>query len=150
MAAFAALRRRSPWLIGGVVLVALVVLFGVRSCQGTVTEVDGVQVLVAGRQNSGMDALGGGTLEVVGDCLGASGEVYVFPDGTDVVDEDPLTIDIPGVGEVALGEEFEIGGGWVLEHSDDRSPSGGSFDVAGVTVPATCAEHDVFLSSPEQ
>jgi hypothetical protein len=137
-------------LIGATVLIASAVLFGMRSCQGEVTDVGGVKVLVAGHQGSGMDALGGGTLEVVDGCLGASGDVYVFPQGTDVVDEDPLTVDIPGVGEVALGEELVIGGGWVLEHPSDQVPSGGTFDVADVTVPARCAEHDVFLSSPDQ
>ena len=104
--------------------------------------------MVAGYQSGGSDALGGGTLEVVGDCLGADGDVYVFPQGTKVVDEDPLTVDIPDVGEVSLGEEFDVGGGWEVEHSsDDVEP--GSIDIGGVTVPAECAKHDIFLSAPQ-
>jgi hypothetical protein len=148
MVELAALRRRSPWVIGVIVVVGLVVLFGIRSCSGRVIEAGGVIVLVAGYQNGGSDALGGGTLEVVGECLGADGGVYVFPRGTEVVDEDPLTIDIPGFGEVSLGEDFEVGGGWEIEHSsDDVKP--GPVELGGVTVPAACAAYDVFLSSPQ-
>ncbi len=145
---FAALRRRAPWVITGVAVVALVVLFGVRSCSARIIDAGGVQVLVAGYQSGGSDAAGGGTLEVVGDCLGARGDVYVFPQGTEVVDEDPLTIDIPGFGEVSLGEEFEVGGGWEVEHSsDDAEP--GPIEVGGVTIPDGCARYDIFLSAPQ-
>jgi hypothetical protein len=148
MLASAALRRRSPWVIGGVVVLALVVLLGVRSCSGKVIDAGGVKVLAAGYQSGGSDALGGGTLEVVGDCLGADGDVYVFPKGTEVVDEEPLTLDIPGFGEVSLGEEFDVGGGWAVEHSsDDVEP--GSIEIGGVTVPAECAKYDIFLSAPQ-
>ena len=124
MVALAAVRRRSPWVIAGVVIVVLVVLFGLRSCSGKVIDAGGVKVMVAGYQSGGSDALGGGTLEVVGDCLGADGDVYVFPQGTKVVDEDPLTVDIPDVGEVSLGEEFDVGGGWEVEHSFGRCRAG--------------------------
>ncbi|MCF6745292.1 hypothetical protein E9529_13615 [Blastococcus sp. KM273128] len=105
----------------------------------------GVTVLVSERTGSGMDALGGGRLEVVGGCLGAGGSVVVWPHGTEVVDEEPMTIDVPGHGIYGLGDEVEVGGGFVLEHSSqDVRP--GPFDIAGVTVPAGCAEHDVFLA----
>lgn len=148
MVALAALRHRSLWVVAGVVVVALVVLLAVRGSSGEVVEAGGAKVLIAGSQSGGSDALGGGTLEVVGGCLGADGSVYVFPEGTEVVDEGPLTIDIPGAGEVSLGEDFEVGGGWEVEHSsDDMEP--GAIEVGGVTVPAECAEHDIFLSAPE-
>lgn len=116
------------------------------SCGGEVLTASGTTVLVGAPSRSGMDALGGGTLEVVGGCLGASGYVIVWPHGTDVVDEDPLTVDVPNVGRVALGEEFQVGGGFVLEHpSTTRSP--GSYRAGGVTVPAECAAYDVFVAS---
>lgn len=148
MPALATLRRRSPWVIGAAVVVALVVLFAVRGCSGKVVDAGGVKVLVAGHQSGGMDALGGGRLAVVGDCLGARGDVYVFPQGTEVTDEDPLTIDIPGVGEVALGEEFNIAGGWVVEGPADL-PETGPLELGGVTVPTECTKYDIFLSAPE-
>lgn len=58
-------------------------------------------VLVSERTGSGMEALGGGRLEVVGGCLGACGYVIVWPHGTEVVDDEPLTIDVPGHGTYA-------------------------------------------------
>jgi hypothetical protein len=104
-----------------------------------------VSVLVSERATSGMDALGGGRLEVVGGCLGAAGSVIVWPYGTKVVNEDPLTVEIPDYGTFTLGEEVRVGGGYVLEHSrGDRAAD--SFEVAGVTVPTSCSEHDVFLA----
>lgn len=148
MFALASLRRTSPWLIAGAIAVALVVVFGVRGCSGKVIDADGVKVLTAGYQSGGSDALGGGTLEVVGDCLGAHGDVYVFPQGTEVIDEEPLTIDIPGVGEVSLGEEFDVGGGWAIEHSSDEVEPG-PIEIGGVTVPTECAKYDIFLSAPQ-
>lgn len=104
-------------------------------------------MLVAGYQSGGSDAIGGGTLEVVGGCLGADGDVYVFPQGTELVDEEPLTIDIPGVGEVSLGESFDVGGGFAVEHGSDDVESG-PIEIGRVTVPAECAKHDIFLSAP--
>ena len=44
-----------------------------------------VTVLVSERTGSGEQALGGGQLEVVGGCLGASGSVIVWPHGTEIV-----------------------------------------------------------------
>ncbi|MGY2065188.1 hypothetical protein [Blastococcus sp. SYSU DS0619] len=112
---------------------------------GEVVSAGDVTVLVAEQAEAGMDALGGGRLEVVGGCLGAGGYVIVWPSGTEVVDEDPVTIDVPGHGTYGLGDQVEVAGGFVLEHSSqDVEP--GPFDVAGVTVPAGCAEHDVFLA----
>lgn len=78
-------------------------------------------------------------------CLGANGSVIVWPSGTKVVSHDPLTIDVPGHGKFAVGDAVQIGGGYVLEHSSsDVEP--GPVEVAGVTVPAECAKHDIFLA----
>jgi hypothetical protein len=102
-------------------------------------------VLVSGRPKAGMDALGGGRLEVVGGCLGASGSVIVWPQGTEVIDEDPLQIDVPDYGTFNVGDEVRVGGGYLLEHSAvDVEP--GPYEVAGVIVPASCAEYDIFLA----
>ncbi len=106
----------------------------------------GVTVLVAEPQNAGMDALSEGALADVGGCLGLGDHVVVWPNGTDVVDEDPLTIDLNGA-RYELGEEVSVGGGFVFEHSsDDRAP--GPLEVGGVEVPEECAKFDVFLASP--
>lgn len=112
---------------------------------GQVIAAGDVTVLVSERPDAGMDALGGGSLEVVGGCLGASGSVIVWPHGTGVVQDDPLTIEIPGYGTFALGDEVRVGGGYVLEHTSGNVEPG-DHPVGGVTVPAECAEHDIFLA----
>lgn len=106
----------------------------------------GVTVLVSKSSDAGMDALGGGRLEVLGGCLGASGSMYVWPKGTEVVRAKPLTIEIPDTGTFAVGDDVRVGGGFVLEHSsDDVTP--GDFEAGGVTVPADCAEFDIFVAN---
>ncbi|HEX6247347.1 MAG TPA: hypothetical protein VFZ64_05700 [Nocardioidaceae bacterium] len=136
------LRRGLPRL--GAIAAALALL---AACGGKVITVGDVTVLVSRSTSAGMDALGGGRLEVVGGCLGTSGYVVLWPSGTDVVSENPVTIEIPGNGTFTLGDEVQVGGGFVLEHSSqDREP--GTFEAGGVTVPAECAEHDVFLARP--
>ena len=78
-----------------------VLVLPLSGCGGQVISAGDVTVLVSERGSGGMDALGGGVLEVVGGCLGASGSVIVWPHGTDVVQDDPLTIDIPDYGRFA-------------------------------------------------
>lgn len=94
-----------------------------------------------------MDALGGGRLEVVGGCLGAGGSVIVWPHGTKVVNEDPLTIGIPDNGTFTLGEEVRVGGGYVLEHSPG-SRAADPFEVAGRPFPLPAP--NTMCSSPAQ
>ncbi|MCZ3390149.1 MAG: hypothetical protein LH645_13780 [Actinomycetia bacterium] len=115
------------------------------SCSGQTITVGDTAVLVSKRTGDGMDARGGGRVEVVGGCLGASGNVIVWPHGTRVTDESPLTISIPDYGTFALGDDVEVGGGFVLEHSD-TTVKPGPYEVGGVTVPANCAEYDIFLA----
>ena len=126
-------------------LAVLAVTAALGGCGGEVIRAGDATVLVAERAEAGMDALGGGRLEVVGGCLGADGYVIVWPYGTEVVADDPLTVSIPGHGTAALGDHVEVSGGFVLEHTSGRVEPG-PLEVAGVTVPAECAEHDVFLA----
>ena len=114
-------------------------------CSGKVIDAGGVTVLVAERASAGMGAALAADLQVVGSALGAGGAVVVWPFGTKVVDTDPLTIEIPEKGTFALGQEVNVGGGFVLEHSSSARTSG-PLEVSGVTVPTDCADHDVFLA----
>ncbi|WP_024287644.1 hypothetical protein [Cellulomonas sp. KRMCY2] len=123
--------------LGGILLSA---------CGGHVISAEDVTVLVSERTRGGMEALGEGRIEVVGGCLGAFGSIIVWPHGTEVVKEDPLTIDIPGYGTFALGDEVRVGGGFVSERSSSNVEPG-PYRVGGVTVPAECAEHDIFLAN---
>jgi hypothetical protein len=107
-----------------------------------------VDVLVAQQAGAHMDALGGGRIEIVGGCLGADGSVIVWPHGTEVTSENPLTIEIPGGHTVTLGDNVRLGGGWILEHSSGDVPDGPFlFDGQRLAVPPPCAEHDIFLGS---
>ena len=131
-----------------VVSVAIAAVGGLLSrCGGKAITVGDTTVLVSEFPRSSMDALGGGRLEVVGGCLGASaGSVIVWPYRTRVVSEDPLTISIPDKGTFAPGDDVEIGGGYVLEHTSSTVEPG-PYEVGGVIVPAECAKHDIFLAS---
>ncbi len=129
----------------GVSLGAAVMLAG---CGGQQIQTAEADVLVSAFATSGMDALGGGRLEVVGGCLGTDGVVVIWPHRTRVVREQPLTIEVPDAGVVSLGEQVVLGGGFVLEHEPGGpSSSPGPVEVGGVSVPAECASHDVFLAS---
>lgn len=128
-----------------VACLAAVGLTLVSACGGHVVSAGGVAVLVSEPSGAGMEALGGGRLEVVGGCLGAGGSVIVWPPGTEVVEDDPLTIDIPDYGTFALGDEVQVAGGFVLEHPT-REVEPGPYPAGGVTVPAACAKHDIFVA----
>jgi hypothetical protein len=133
------------WRHGAWSLVASAAVVSLSACGGQVISAGDVTVLVSERPGAGMDALGGGRLEVVGGCLGASGSVIVWPHGTKVVDEEPLRIEVPGYGTFGLDDQVQVGGGYVLEHSSGEVKPG-PYEVAGVTVPADCAEYDIFLA----
>lgn len=116
------------------------------SCAGRAIETDEATVLVGERSGGGDDALWSGPLEVVGGCLGVRGAVVVFPHGTEVIDEDPLRVDIPGDPEAALGDNVSLGGGFVIEHSEGERAASGPIRAGGVEIPAACAAYDVFVS----
>ena len=125
--------------------VALVVVVASLSACGSAQAIDGgdATVLVAERTRKGMDALLEGTLAVVDGCLGITdGTTYadtvvVWPHGSEVTSDDPATIDLPGVGEVAVGDGVSVGGGV------DRSNTG---RVGGLTVPSYCDSSEIWLA----
>jgi hypothetical protein len=130
---------------GCVVLVGLLSCTLLTGCGGKVIDAGGVTVLVSERASSGMDAALAAELEVIGGCLGAGGVVVVWPFGTKVVATGPLAIEVPDEGMFALGQQVDVGGGFVLEHSSAGRTSG-PLEVSVVTVPTNCADHDVFLA----
>jgi hypothetical protein len=133
-------------------LLLVVLLWAAAGCGGSDGEVirsGGVTVLVSERTDRGMLALLPGSVEVVDGCLGVGGHVVIWPHGTVLVEDDTPTVDVPGLGRLTEGDEVEIGGGFILEHTsqDHEGPFG---TTSGVTVPAPCAENDVFLAGPGQ
>ena len=121
---------------------------GVCGTDGTVEEETtpsaGPVVLVAEPQNSGMDSLITGRLTVLGGCLGVGDSVVVWPEGTEVLLDDPVRIEVPGRGTYSLDSEIELGGGH-LEPAADGTVGGA---VGGAEVPEACAATgEVFLAS---
>lgn len=128
-----------------VALLSVAGLSLLSACGGQAISSGDVTMLVSQRADAGMDALGGGRIEVVGGCLGASGYVIVWPHGTEVINDDPLTIDIPNNGTFTVGDDVQVAGGFVLEHSS-REVESGPYQAGGVTVPAKCAKRDIFVA----
>jgi hypothetical protein len=87
------------------------------------------KVLVGAKLGSG-GTLGvgfGGTVTKVGECLGIDSWTVVWPYGTTITSEDPLTIDVPGEGRISVGDTVD-GGGDVSTNGDSANfgaiPSG--------------------------
>lgn len=137
--------RRMPW----PVLAALCCL-GLTACGGGADVVDaGVAKIYVGQRSSGGDsALLRGPLAVLDGCLGVAERVVVWPHGTTVVREKPLTIRAPGVeGDRTIGDEVQIGGGVAAEPLQGETRMPEPLEIAGLTVPAECAAHGVWISS---
>ena len=131
----------------GFALVALA-LAGCGGGAQTLEAADGTQVFVGRSESDGDDALLEGPLAVLDGCLGAVEQVVVWPNGTKVVDDDPLTVTVPGNrGELRVGDQVRLGGGVALEPAPS-SVAAEPLEVAGVTVPAMCAGHGVWMASP--
>lgn len=109
-------RVRRPHFVSALAMAgSLLMLTG---CGGAdVVDAGDVTVLVGEGSGDGMTALLPGRLAVVEGCLGLESQdvdaahVVVWPHGTEVVDEDPLTISIPDDGEYEVCDELEVGGG---------------------------------------
>lgn len=144
-AAVAPRRRTLPGLLAsGALLLLLVGCSTSPMSGGSVLTAGTVSVLVGAPAASGADALLSGPLAVVSDCLGVGDSVVVWPHGAVLVAGTPLTIRIPNVGTFAVGDHVAISGGSTAETAGGHPP-GKAFDTAGVTVPASCAQHDVWI-----
>ena len=126
--------------------VAIGALAAVTSCASgaQVIELDDeVHLLVAPKADSGDAALLEGELTVLGGCVGVADMVVIWPHGTKSLDGQDLRIEVPDLGTFALGDPVSIGGGVAVE-----PPAHAEVEVSGVTVPAPCAEHIVWMSAP--
>ncbi|PVG82842.1 hypothetical protein DDE18_10825 [Nocardioides gansuensis] len=56
---------------------------------------------------------------------------------------DPLNVDIPDDGTVQVGDEVQVGGGFVTDTVG--GPAAGP--VGGVEVPASCLDYEVWLAN---
>ena len=126
-----------------VALSALAALAGCASAGEVIDLDEGTTLLVAGRSDMGDDALLQGELSVVGNCVGVADTVVIWPHGTKLVGDRELRIEVPGVGTYALGDQVSVGGGVAFE-----PPAHSTLVVEGVTVPASCAQHVVWMGAP--
>ena len=126
--------------------IALVVCAFFAGCaSGERIEAGGHIVLIAEPADSGDDALLAGNLSDVGGCLGIESYAVVWPHGTQVTDEDPLSLTVPGQPPVAIGEYVEVGGGVLFEANERKAED---YSIAGVSIPAPCVAAGVWMSSP--
>lgn len=84
---------------------------------------DGARVVVAGPADGGDDAQVAGEVRLVDGCLGIDDAVALWPSGTDIVGDDPLTIEVPGVGELQVGDSVRGAGGYTEPGRYDGKPS---------------------------
>jgi len=122
--------------LGAMGVVGLVVVTALDQGPAPDPDLDGLRVVtqqVGG--SSGSDALLGGTLGAVGDCVGlvapdgGPGDVVAWPRGTEVEDGEIRT---PGGIRVRLGEDFHGGGG-------SFAPTDTGF-LRSAEIPDTCVE----------
>jgi hypothetical protein len=93
-----------------------------------------------------------GRVGIVGDCLGINGSAVngatvIWPHGTKITADDPLTIEVPGLGRVRVGDSVDGSGDQVVNHRPgqehlDRLPKGVD------RVPTGCRRNQVIAFYP--
>lgn len=125
-----------------VVLVLSSMLFGCsRDEDLSVLKSGDVYVLVASK-DAGKDSAGtgvSGRVSMVGDCLGIDGTTTLWPEGTRIVHDAPLTIDVPGVGELEVGASVS---GEAIGYSD-QPPTGPE------AIPSGCPSDGLIAFQPD-
>ena len=129
--------------VGGLLLASgLALLSGCGEDPGSVLK-GADQMVLVGAEGDGGNLAGvgfGGVVTLVGDCLGIDASTVIWPHGTKVVLESPLTIDVPGVGRVAVGDRIEGGGDPYGSHLPDGIDA----------IPSVCPSDDVIAFYPDR
>ena len=112
------------------------ILAGCGGEQGQILRSGDVSVLVAPKDGGAVGGAGypGGTVTLSGRCLGLDGRTVLWPHGTRILSARPLTVDVPGLGTLTVGDRVTGGGEaqWSLKHLPkgiDSIPSGCPEDV---------------------
>lgn len=88
---------------------------------------DGTIVLVAGGQGGSGDAAIAGTVAVVNGCLGlrigTSAYTAIWPEGTTVKEDDPVSISLPGGEAVGNGSKVDGAGGFLTGELPSWAPA---------------------------
>ncbi len=129
-------------------LVSLMSSLALASCGDGTAGTKGGEVLrsgaayvLTGAAGAGDNIAGigiGGTVRMVGDCLGIGDAVVIWPYGTKVVADSPLAIEVPDLGRLGVGDVVEGGG---EDLGADQLPEG--FDV-----PSRCRSENFFAFYP--
>ncbi len=80
-----------------------------------------------------------GALTMVGNCAGINEAVAIWPEGTTVLRESPLELNVPGLGRIHEGEQVDGGGGYFDTDTDD----------IGIVIPASCDTTEAVTFRPE-
>lgn len=123
------------------VIVAVLMASGCGGDEGEVLR-HGDSIVLVGAEGDGDNVAGigyGGTVAMVGRCLGLNDATVIWPHGTKVVSDDPLTVDVPGLGRLRIGDE--VGGG--ADVYGDHLPEG--IDA----IPSGCPTEEVVAFYPE-
>jgi len=88
---------------------------------------------------SARDAFVRGRLTTVGNCAGIGDSPVIWPRGTVAVEESPLVLQIPGIGEVRVGDRLQ-GHASILDASTD---------YLSVEVPKSCGTTKVIVFGVE-
>ena len=125
-----------------VVIVSICVLAGCSGGEGEVLQGENSIVLVgADGDGDNMAGIGvAGSVAMVGDCLGIDEATVIWPNGTKITSEDPVTIDVPGLGQVTVGDHVDGGG----DEYVDYLPKG--IDA----IPKGCSTEQVVAFYPNQ
>jgi hypothetical protein len=125
------------------VIVAGSLLSGCGGGDGGVLRTGGSVVLVgaAGDRRNIPEAVLTGPLTMAGDCLGINGATVIWPHGTKIATDDPLTIDVPSLGRLRVGDYVDGMGG---DEYVDYLPKG--IDA----VPSGCPTDQVVAFYPDQ
>src|SRR5919107_4708213 len=111
----------------------LLVLTATSCGGGKVLEADGRYVLVGEKRVNEAGTGFGGTVPLVGDCVGldrgGDDVVVIWPHGTKILSTDPVVLDVPHLGRVELGDSVDGGG----DDCDAEAP------IPGVEVPRACS-----------
>lgn len=124
-------------------LVASLCVIALASCgsDGKVLHRGSVQVLVGADDGSNMAGVGlGGTVSLVGDCLGLEEWIVIWPPGTTIRSDDPVTIEVPALGAVEVGDHIEGGG---VEYDPEDPPD-------GIDIPEGCEGSSLVSYFPNQ
>lgn len=125
----------------GHVLGACLLVGALASCNGTALEGDGGTVLIGTDDGDNMAGVGlGGEVALVGDCLGLDEALIIWPPWTEVTAAEPLTISVPGLGAVKVGDRIEGGG---QEYDISHPPD-------GLKIPAGCPSDLLFSFFPDR